>query len=617
MIIGIGNNSKKDGKIQIRKYFLKKGYYVLDCNALIDEVELNLFNKNDLDEIIANAIHQNEKLVIDFTNIGEYKDYLDLCDFIIDVNYNHVDTTLGLHRGFDAVVQFSTEAKYYHKAINPNNAKWEEEINEALQFNFENSTKVSIVVPCYNGADYLAKCINSICAQSYKNLEIILVDDGSTDNTLSIMKKYSKLDDRIVVCHKKNGGLSSARNHGLAKATGEYVMYVDSDDYIEKTMVETLLRKILEEDADVCEGGVFVHNKDDSIVLIYDMLTLSEKVDDKRELLTRYADGNLLIAAWNKLYRTSATKKFKFDPNVFKEDSDYILRLCANGLSFVQIPMPLYHYVKKDSGSLTGNKFNERFFNLSTWCEGMVKKLLAKDRSYEEITKKLLFNTYVHILKYYLRDFNKGVLNNNEFHEEILDIYNKLVKLIINTENVDMYRNFNTIIQLLHVVLDKKIILPHEVYKQAQPCIGFIWNSLDKGQRNEIVEKIGKVGKIDSVINMDLGDKYRSFIEDIYVENHEAEGIPFMKYAILKDQFASNEITVVYTTIDVCLYEYTNKLKGFQFEILAELKRNIRNDYKNKIGDKYAFDNIFHLTMNDAEYELTDEIIKRYLEEVK
>ena len=106
---------------------------------------------------------------------------------------------------------------------------------------------ISVIVPIYNVEKYLEKCVNSITSQTYKNLEIILVDDGSTDSSPEICEKLKQSDDRIIVIHKKNGGLSSARNAGLDIAKGKYIGCVDSDDYIDEKMYEKLCRTLKEE----------------------------------------------------------------------------------------------------------------------------------------------------------------------------------------------------------------------------------------------------------------------------------------------------------------------------------------------------------------------------------
>lgn len=611
MVIGIGNNYTKEGKKILKEYFEKKNYLFVDCDKVVDKIKMDFENKNKLDKYIRKNIELVKDIVIDFNNLYNYKDYVDLCDYVIDINHNHLINEIGVNRTENRIIVYSPENKYFHNSINFNNRNWQKDLENDLNFNINNKIKVSIVVPIYNSAVYLGKCIESIISQSYKNLEIILVDDGSTDNSLKIIKEYKKNDNRIKFFHKENGGLSSTRNFGLKKATGEYIMFIDSDDYIDNRMVELMLKKIIEKNVDICECGIFVHNKDNTIVCNYDFLTI-DKMTNQIDLVNSYADGIIIIAVWNKLFKLDAIKNIEFRLDCFKEDSDYVLRLCQKELSITQVAIPLYHYIKKESGSLTGNKFSNRFFNLADWAEEKAAELLSDNIKYKDAADKILFNSYVHILKYYLRDYNKGILNNSEFKEEIINIYNKLVKLIINTNNVTKYKNFNNVIQIMHLFIDKEIIKRSEVYTQSFPCIGIIWNSLNDNYKQEVVNEISKFGKINKIIKIDLGEKYQKFIEDIYVDNKEAEGIPFIKYATLKDQFDNNEIELVYANIDVCLYEYTNNLKGFQFERLAELKRNIRGYYKKKIK-KYAFDNIFHLTMNMYEYELTDKVLKKYL----
>ncbi len=111
--------------------------------------------------------------------------------------------------------------------------------------------KVSVVVPIYNVEKYLPKCIESIQMQTYNNLEIILVNDGSTDSCLKICEKYKKLDKRVIIINKENGGLSDARNFGIEKATGKWITFIDSDDYVEKDYIETLMSLSDSDDYDV------------------------------------------------------------------------------------------------------------------------------------------------------------------------------------------------------------------------------------------------------------------------------------------------------------------------------------------------------------------------------
>ena len=115
--------------------------------------------------------------------------------------------------------------------------------------------KLTVIVPVYNSSKYLKKCIESILEQTYVNTEIILVNDGSTDNSIDICKEFKQIDNRIIVIDKENGGVASARNAGLEVATGSYVAFVDSDDYVEKDMYETMIEALNNNNADIVECG--------------------------------------------------------------------------------------------------------------------------------------------------------------------------------------------------------------------------------------------------------------------------------------------------------------------------------------------------------------------------
>lgn len=118
-----------------------------------------------------------------------------------------------------------------------------------------NNIKISLIVPCYNIRKYLPRCIESILAQTYKNLEIILISDGSTDGTDEVIREYAKKDSRIIPIFKQNSGVSDTRNRGLDIATGDYIGFVDGDDYIEPEMYETLLKNAIENNADISHCG--------------------------------------------------------------------------------------------------------------------------------------------------------------------------------------------------------------------------------------------------------------------------------------------------------------------------------------------------------------------------
>ena len=213
----------------------------------------------------------------------------------------------------------------------------------------QNNT-ISIIVPVYNAEVYLRKCIDSILAQSYPKLEIILVDDGSSDLSGIICDEYAKKDNRIIVIHKKNGGASSARNSGLDAANGEYIAFVDSDDTINADMYEKMLNKIIEKDADICICGfkIFYDGYERTISVPHDQrisnLQLWEAcLNDFRRYIY------LLAVPWNKLYRRElfdrqtpgASLPIRFKEDIrHHQDAVFNVDCCAaaeEGIVFIDI----------------------------------------------------------------------------------------------------------------------------------------------------------------------------------------------------------------------------------------------------------------------------------------
>ena len=174
---------------------------------------------------------------------------------------------------------------------------------------------VSVIVPIYNVEKYLRRCIDSIINQTYRNIEVILIDDGSLDNCPKICDDYKKLDNRIKAIHKKNGGLSSARNNGIELSTGDYLLFVDSDDYLTNNAIETMLKKI--GDSDLL---IFGHKKlkfeNIQNMNNYEGCFYSANYSDFDKLSSTYAS----IVAWNKLIKKAAIKQMFNEKFKVQED---------------------------------------------------------------------------------------------------------------------------------------------------------------------------------------------------------------------------------------------------------------------------------------------------------
>lgn len=208
---------------------------------------------------------------------------------------------------------------------------------------------ISVIVPIYNVEKYIRKCIDSIIKQEYKNLEIILVDDGSPDKCGEICDEYAKIDERIKVVHKANGGLSDARNVGIKCSNGEYIGFVDSDDYIEKDMYKVLFFNMLQHNADIsiCKYRKIYENKK-SKKIIYDNIDV--KVFDGEEKIKELLLGkNISDHAMNKLYKKNVFNNVEFRKGYKFEDIDIMYKLFENSDRIVLTEYIGYNYLQREN----------------------------------------------------------------------------------------------------------------------------------------------------------------------------------------------------------------------------------------------------------------------------
>lgn len=217
--------------------------------------------------------------------------------------------------------------------------------------------KISVIVPVYKVEQYLERCVKSIMNQSYQNLEIILVDDGSPDACPALCDSYAKQDNRIKVIHQENMGLSAARNAGIDIASGEYIGFVDSDDYIHKNMYEVLMKTCLENTCDiaVCSLKKFEKEIEADEVMAEPDLELYEK-EKKFQAYFKLHDTEMIVA-WNKLYKKELFHNVRYPKGKIHEDefTTYILIGAAEKVAFVNYP--LYYYFQR-AESIMGQGFS-------------------------------------------------------------------------------------------------------------------------------------------------------------------------------------------------------------------------------------------------------------------
>ena len=239
--------------------------------------------------------------------------------------------------------------------------------------------KVSIIVPIYNVAKYLPACIESILKQTYDNLEVLLINDGSTDDSSKIIKTYAQKDSRIKVFTQKNFGQSSARNLGLRKATGKYVSFIDGDDEIKPSFIEQLLKPYQTPNTILSVCGIQFNRLSEntkSDAYINDLREKKPKESFKAYILYLLAIDGRLYSSVNKLYLASIAKTISFATNLnFAEDTkyvlDYLARTPKGQLSFVKKALYTYNYGTETSTmqktSAVWQNWQQSYNNLKSW----------------------------------------------------------------------------------------------------------------------------------------------------------------------------------------------------------------------------------------------------------
>ena len=286
--------------------------------------------------------------------------------------------------------------------------------------------KISVIIPVYNVEAYIEKCLKSIMEQTYKNLEIILIDDGSTDNSGKICDEYAKKDTRINVIHRKNGGLSVARNDGIKIAKGEYICFVDSDDYVTENYCEVLYNTLKSNNADISAVS-YKEIRDEGIPV----LDADEK--DKTKFNNEciiYDNDEIIIQmlkwetfrnmAWNKLYKTEKVKKHLFLEGYAFEDIYFSYEILSDVKRVAYINTPCYYYIRRNNSiSLTCSEKNlndfldvvilkykgikERYPKLDTYnnfavLESAISisiKYISSNQYFKEVDEKLEFRELV------------------------------------------------------------------------------------------------------------------------------------------------------------------------------------------------------------------------------
>lgn len=266
--------------------------------------------------------------------------------------------------------------------------------------------KISVIIPVYNVAPYLEKCLDSVIRQTYVNLEIILVDDGSTDGSGNICESYAEKDKRIKVIHEKNGGLSFARNAAMKVMTGKYLTFVDGDDCIEKDMYEMLYNAISLNGSDISVCGRYEYNEDGS-KRIYDF-TEDRTVDKKEAVKLLLKDTSFGHMVWNKMYRKEMFEGTDFPEGKVFEDIAIMYGIIEKADKVSIVSKPYYHHLYR-SGSISNEVCIDSYIDYLDAAENLI--VHYKDSEYYKysIINKFMINEYVWMKLSGIKDENEDV----------------------------------------------------------------------------------------------------------------------------------------------------------------------------------------------------------------
>ena len=258
---------------------------------------------------------------------------------------------------------------------------------------------ISVIVPVYNVKAYLERCVNSILKQSYENLEVILVDDGSTDDSKNICDSFAASDGRVRVIHQSNKGVATARNTGINNSNGEFICFVDSDDYIHPDFVRFLYTKLIENDCDICMCNHLVTDEwNYSINVNWDTPIDVYSRDQIFDMFYTNMHGSIIML-WNKMIRRECIADIKFDDGYIHEDEGTTFKFLYNAKKIAFSSEVLYFYYSRDE-SITGVPYDGKRLDilkayenrLSFYKEHSEKKLF--DRECQYYLSEILANYY-------------------------------------------------------------------------------------------------------------------------------------------------------------------------------------------------------------------------------
>lgn len=304
--------------------------------------------------------------------------------------------------------------------------------------------KVSVIIPVYNAESTIEKCLKSIIQQSYTNLEIIVINDGSTDSSLKILTHFASSDPRIIIIDKDNEGASAARNSGLKAATGDYVQFVDSDDYLHINMISSLVENIISNSSDISICG-YIECSNNNIVEHRGIDYLG-KVDN---ILDYLFDNILLFSLWNKLYIREKINHYFINNIALGEDILFNLDYLKNCNRISVIPSPLYFYVLSNTSGLH-IQYHETDHETDKMIYAKLNELIEDDTNIKErifidstqrTIQRMIFSSQMDIK--HIKEKIRKILNENEVIESLNKVHfndkqHRIFRYLFKSKNISL-----------------------------------------------------------------------------------------------------------------------------------------------------------------------------------
>lgn len=310
--------------------------------------------------------------------------------------------------------------------------------------------KISVIVPVYNVEQYLERCVNSIINQTYENLEIILVDDGSTDRSGEMCDSFAEKDERIKVVHKENGGASAARNRGLDICLGEYVTFVDSDDWLDIHMYKDLMELMVNMDADIVEcNWEVIYDEMKDIKQPVTEVTVLRQVEAEKALFD--GSGRATILPWNKIYKKNLFKNNRFPEGMMCEDQWLLPKIYMMCKKTVYTNQKYYYYYQSPNSVMRAS-FGKK--NLAALVSFEETRNLYINNDLEELVE-LCDATYCFLLiKYY--NLSKKFLEDKSICGKIRNCYKKRLQNFLKNKYLNNKQKILLILLLIRPDLYKE-----------------------------------------------------------------------------------------------------------------------------------------------------------------